>query len=180
MRSIGVGNVDNAEVAVATILEDMFRHHLWANLKLLDLCAGLEEGQLDLTAPGTYGRVRDTLVHIVANEENYLAGLTGEEPEQALRQGGSFPGVGALREHAERSGERLIALAAQLDGSTVLTGTFRGRRYAMSAAVPMIQVINHATERRGHVVSILTQHGVDVPGMDGWEFGKSTGLLTVA
>lgn len=154
---------------MAMIFEEICRHHVWADVTLLDVCARLDDDGLHLCEPGTYGSVRDTLVHIVANEETYLATVTGEEPERLLRQGVGFPGLEAPRERAERGG-----------ASAVLTGTLSGRRYAMSAAVPMIQAITHVTEHRAHVVSILTQHGVDMPVLDGWEYGKAAGLLTFA
>src|SRR5712692_7259404 len=98
---------------MATILVELYRHNLWANLKLLDLCNGLNDDQLDLNAPGTYGRVRDTLVHLVAAEGRYLAELGGGQPDHPVREDGPFPGVAALREYAERSGEWLIKFAEE-------------------------------------------------------------------
>jgi len=66
---------------MASTLSEPFRHNLWANLRLLDVCAGLSEAQLDLTALGTYGRVRDTLVHLIAGEGRYVGLLRGERPD---------------------------------------------------------------------------------------------------
>jgi uncharacterized damage-inducible protein DinB len=36
-------------------LTTLFRHNLWANLRLLEQCAGLTDDQLKATAAGTYG-----------------------------------------------------------------------------------------------------------------------------
>ncbi len=55
-----------------TALAELFRHNLWANRRLLDLCAGLGDELLDASTPGTFGRVHDTLQHIVDAEEGYL------------------------------------------------------------------------------------------------------------
>jgi hypothetical protein len=41
-------------------LVDLFRHHLWANLRLLDSCEGLSDAQLDATVHGTFGSIRAT------------------------------------------------------------------------------------------------------------------------
>ncbi len=155
---------------MATILVELYRHNRWANLKLLELCAGLSEDQLDLSAPGTYGRVRDTFVHLVGAEERYVAALGGGQSDRPIREDEPFPGAATLREHAERSGAWLIQFAEENPNGKVLTGTWRGEPYRMAAALLMVQAINHATEHRAHVVSILTQHGVDVPPMDGWVF----------
>ena len=161
---------------MATILVELYQHNLWANLKLLDVCAVLTDDQLDLSEPGTYGRVRDTLVHLVGAESRYATQLGGGQPDHPVRVDEPFPGVAALRKHAERSGDWLIKFAEANPSGMVLTGTWREKPYRMAAAVLMVQAINHATEHRAHVVSILTRHRVDVPSMDGWTFGEATGL----
>lgn len=50
-------------------LTELFKHNLWGNLRLLDACEKLSDEQLDATSPGTYGSIRDTLVHIASGEE---------------------------------------------------------------------------------------------------------------
>ena len=155
-----------------TVVE-FFKHNTWANLGLCDTCAGLSEAQLDATAPGTYGRVRDTLVHIVANQENYLALLTGEAPQNPLRRGDPFPGVAALRERARASSEALTAAAARLSPDTVLRGTRHGEPYAIPAAIVLLQAINHATEHRAQVATILSQQGITPPELDSWAYHEA-------
>jgi uncharacterized damage-inducible protein DinB len=167
---------------MTSILEELFKHNLWANLRLLDACDKLSDAQLDTGAPGTYGRIRDTLVHLVGAEELYLALLTGKQPERPLRPGDGFPGIAELRERARRSGEGLVALAAHGDHTMVLRGTWpgggqQGQSYAMSVAVPMVQAINHATEHRAHVITILSQLGVSWPELDGWAYSEDAGLI---
>ena len=90
---------------MAAILVELFKHNTWANLRLLDACAGLSDEHLGASAPGTYGRAGDTLVHLVAAQDRYLALLTGTQPESPSREGDPFPGVPALRERVRRSGE---------------------------------------------------------------------------
>jgi len=162
---------------MATVFEELYRHNLWANLCLLDVCEKLSDDQLDANAPGTYGRIRDTLVHLVGAEQYYVALLTGEHPERQLRPGDAFPGIVDLRERAGWSGERLIALAERVDPHQTLRGTRQGRAYAMPVAVPVIQAINHATEHRAHVITILSQLGVSWPEIDGWQYGEEAGLI---
>jgi len=163
---------------MSTILEELFRHHLWANQRLFDLCAGLPNETLDTSAPGTYGTVRDTLYHLASSEERYVALLTDEQPRQPLHPDEDLPGVLTLADHAFRTGERLIALASQVDPTKVLTGTRQGRPYAMSIAVPMVQAINHGTEHRAHVIAILSQNGVACPDLDAWSYATEKGLIT--
>ena len=56
-------------VRMVSLLVMFYEHNTWANLRLLDFCAGLSDEQLDASAPGTFGRVRDTLVHIVRDKD---------------------------------------------------------------------------------------------------------------
>ena len=159
---------------MATALVELYRHNLWANLRLLDACTGLGDEHLDASAPGTYGRVRDTLVHLFAAEERYVALLSGQRPEGPLSERDPFPGFEELHERARRSGEALIELAGRTQANHILRGTWRDGPYAIKATVPLVQAINHATEHRAHVMTILSQRGVELPDIDGWAYGEAT------
>ena len=160
--------------AMTAALVELYRHNLWANLRLLDACTGLGDEHLDASAPGTYGRVRDTLVHLFAAEERYVALLSDQRPERPLSERDPFPGFEELRERARRSGEALIEIAGQTPADRVLRGTWRDGPYAIKATVPLVQAINHATEHRAHVMTILTQRGVGLPDIDGWAYEEAT------
>ncbi len=152
-------------------LSELYKHNLWANLRLIDFCAGLSDEQLEASAPGTYGTVRNTLVHIVFNEENYASLISGQPTEEPLRVREGFPGFEALRQHAQRSGEKLLQIASEVDPGLILRGDFGGEPYELPVTVPLIQAINHATEHRAQVAIILTQQGLQPPALDGWTYG---------
>ena len=165
---------------MSTGLADLFQHNLWANLRLLAACASVGDAALDASTPGTFGRVRDTLVHIFAVEEGYVAMVTGQAAEPGLYDlwlSGGFPAFDELRARARRSGEALIALASDLQPGQVLHVDSQGHRFTMAAIVPLIQAINHATEHRTHVVTILSQQGVAPPRIDGWGYAEELGTL---
>ncbi len=153
-------------------LGELYKHNLWANLRLIDYCAALASEQLEASVPGTYGTVRNTLVHIVYNEENYVSLITSQPSEPPLRVREGFPGFEALRQYAQRSGERLVQLASEVEPGLILRGTLRGEPYALPVTVPLIQAINHATEHRSQVATILSQQGLQPPVLDGWTFGE--------
>ncbi len=152
-------------------LAELYKHNLWANLRLIDYCAALAGEQLEASVPGTYGNVRDTLVHIVFNEENYVVLITGQPPESPLRVREGFPGFEALRQHALRSGEKLAQIASEIDPGLILHGSYGGEPFELPVSVPLIQAINHATEHRSQVATILSQHGLQPPVLDGWTYG---------
>lgn len=151
-------------------LADFFRFNLWANLQLIDACANLEDVQLNATEKGTFGSVRETLMHIVAGEEGYVRRFTGQRLEPVLREGGPFPGFDELRRRARQSGEGLIAIAEQLEHGRVLQLSFQGRVYAVPAIFVLIQAINHGTDHRSQVATLLSRQGVTPPELDGWEY----------
>jgi uncharacterized damage-inducible protein DinB len=70
---------------MATVIADFFKFNLWANLRVLDACAGLDDARLDATIRGPFGSVRETLVHIVAAEEGYVQRFTGQRTEPGLK-----------------------------------------------------------------------------------------------
>ncbi len=154
----------------------VFEHHKWANLTLIDFCAGLDEAALDATAPGTFGGVRDTLVHIIANEQGYLAVFEESTIEPVLFQSRAWPGFDGLREMATQTADALIALGRDLPGDAILRGEWQGTPYEMPATVPLIQTINHGTEHRGHIRSTLSTHGIEPPRIDAWAYDE--GLRT--
>jgi uncharacterized damage-inducible protein DinB len=157
---------------MGAILADFFEHNTWANLRLLDACAGLTEAQLGAAVPGTFGQLGDTLVHLIAAEESYVARLTeADRPDRAWAEG-PFPGVAALRERAGRSGEALVAVAAREPAGRILRGIWRGEPYAIPASIILIQAMNHSTEHRAHVATILSQIGIEPPEVDGWAYGE--------
>jgi uncharacterized damage-inducible protein DinB len=150
------------------ILAELFRHNLWANLTLIDLCLTLPEAILETNVPGTYGGIRETLTHLVGAEERYLLALAGglERPHPTLEE--TAPDLANLREHARQSGERFVAYAGTVQGNPTLDVTWRGRSYKMPAAFYLVQAINHSTEHRSQIKIALTQAGISPPELDGW------------
>ncbi len=151
-------------------LVELFAHNVWANQRLFDACGDLTEAQLDATTPGTFGSIRNTLMHIVGAQDRVAAALAEAEPVDAIRERGAFPGISHLRDDARTSGEALIGLAARAQSGATVTTTWRGKAYTLPVWVLLAQAINHATEHRSQVSAMLTQLGVEPPAMDVWTY----------
>jgi uncharacterized damage-inducible protein DinB len=147
------------------MLAEMFRHNLWANLRLIDACVALPESVLEAHVPGTYGTVRETIGHLAGTEEGYLAMLTGALAPGALpRDATATPDLATLREHALRAGQQLdlatvrdhlrasgkglIAYAASVEGDPTVQVAWPDQVYELPASLVLAQAINHATEHR--------------------------------
>lgn len=159
-------------------LVEIYRHNKWANGRLLDRCAELGEEQLDLSAPGTYGKVRDTLVHLVGAQQRYVAALLDQGRPAPLERG-PFPGFDALRAISSQSGEALIQVALADPAGRTLILTRPDETVRADPSHFLIQAVNHATEHRGHVVGILNQNGIETPELDGWAYSSEVGLLHI-
>lgn len=151
-------------------LVELFRHNAWANQRLFAACEGLSDAQLDATLVGTFGTIRDTLMHLVGAQERYVTALSEAGPVSVFREREPFPGVAALRDIARTSSEALVVLAAQAQSGATATTAWRDEAYTLPVWLLLLQAINHATEHRAQVAAILTQQGIDPPSMDGWTY----------
>jgi uncharacterized damage-inducible protein DinB len=149
-------------------IEALFHHNLWANLKIFETCGGLDDAVLDATVPGTYGSIRDTLIHLARAEAGYFGRLTGEQLD---RSGwGEVPTLEQLTEAMRWTGEGLVREAARVQPSDTLSVQWDGETVEFPASLILVQAINHATEHRAHIATILTQQGVTPPEIDGWNY----------
>jgi uncharacterized damage-inducible protein DinB len=155
------------------VLVELYKHHLWANERLLDVCESLPEEALDATATGTYGNVRDTLAHLFAAEGRYVGAMTGQEDYATALKEGSFPGIGALRERGRASGEQLLTLAERVTSNDTISVDRGGQHYEIPISIFFAQAINHGTDHRAHVCTVLTQRGIEPPNLDVWTYLRS-------
>jgi uncharacterized damage-inducible protein DinB len=155
-------------------LEKLFEHNNWANLQIIQACSALSDEQLDAEPQSvTKGTIRGTLVHLVSSQQSYLRTLTWPLEERLHPPTVDFA---ELEESASRSGAGLLALARGEQKPLESRLRTRDEHYAEPWVV-MLQVINHATEHREQIKSMLTALGVTPPEIDGWDYGFATNAL---
>lgn len=139
-------------------LTELFKHNLWANLSLLDACEKLPDEQVDATFPGTYGSIRDTLVHIASGEDLYVNMMLGR-PCPPRREDEGFQSFAHLRDLLAGTGQELISLAQ----NNIIPESYRDIAEGEELAGSMIVIlaINHATEHRAHINSIFSHLGLE-------------------
>lgn len=155
-------------------LEKLCEHNNWANQKIIEACLALRDEQLDAEPQSaTKGTIRGTLVHLVSAQYSYLRTLT--LPLEVRREAFTVD-FADLKDSINQSGEALLAFARgeqqpmkpQLqtrDGSLV------------EPWVLMVQIINHATEHREQINSMLSAQGITPLNLDGWSYGEVTNAL---
>jgi len=150
-------------------LTTLFSHHLWANLRLLEQCAALTDEQLGATAPGAFDSIHDTLQHIVTAEQSYFSRIsTGQSygrpkdtPPMTISEM-----MAALR----TTGTGLFEWAPKVKANDTVLLDWAGTPREVPKTIILTQVINHATEHREQVKTILTQLGVEPPNLQSWQY----------
>jgi len=159
-----------------SLLRDAFDHHVWASLRLMDVCLELTPEQLETSVPGTYGSIFDTMRHLVGADASYLV----------VTSGGSFPRIDeesmTLAELRAQMATHGDAWRGVLDGdpdpATVLT---RNRDDGSSTEAPvgirLAQVVHHGTDHRSQICTALTTLGIEPPYIDVWDYGEQAGTV---
>ena len=156
-----------------SLLLKIFEHNNWANQQIFQACAALSEEQLDAEPQSaTQGSIRSTLMHLVSAQRGYLSLLTlpvEARPNTPLD-------FAELQESVTRSGEGLLALVG--DEESFPKDQLQTRDgYYVDPWVVILQIINHATEHREQIKSMLSALGVTPPNIDGWDYGEVTKAL---
>jgi uncharacterized damage-inducible protein DinB len=159
-----------------SLLEDAFGHHVWATLRLMDVCLELPPEQLDTTVPGTYGSILDTMRHLVGSDASYLFVTSGE---RSARIDEDVMDLQQLRDAMEVNGVGWASLIAEdLDPDTSLV---RHRDDGSSTEAPLgirlAQVVHHGTDHRSQICTALTSLGIEPPFIDVWDFGFQDGRV---
>ncbi len=159
------------------ILVKLFEHNNRANLRILQACSALSDAQLDAEPrSATKGSIRRTLLHLVSSQRGYLSLLT--LPVESRPDDPPPSTFAELQASARVSGERLLALARGEWSGPLKTQLQTKDGYFVEPWVVMVQVINHATEHREQICSMLSALGVTPPDLDGWSYGEVTHALT--
>lgn len=160
------------------LLVEFLKQNTMMNERLVDACSELSAEQLEATVVGTYGTIGATLVHIANSQVSYASKFFGEDRPPRIEEL-PFPGIAALRAEMTKGNLRLEEVAAiGDDGRTVqVTGDDPVGTWNMAGRLLLLQAVNHATEHRSQVATILTQLGIEPPDMSGWAFFFDGGHL---
>ncbi len=160
------------------LITEFFRHNTLVNRRLLEACRSLTVDQLAATVAGTYGSIAATLVHMTNSQVGYVARFLVEDRPEPLPQD-PFPGVDAVAERLDYGNALLEQAAARAgEGDEVqVSGDDPPGTWRMPAALLLLQAVNHNTEHRSQIATILTQIGVEPPAMDGWAYFFDSGLM---
>ena len=158
------------------LLADAFGHHVWATIRVLDACAGLDDAQLATTVPGTYGSIIDTLRHLVGGDVFYLDVLRGGEPELFNEAECDIPTLRAVMVAHDSAWQTIIT--GDLDPATdVIEYEDSGYETHAPLGIRLAQALYHGTDHRSQVCTALTTILIEPPSIEPWDFAQRDGRM---
>jgi uncharacterized damage-inducible protein DinB len=158
-----------------SIMEDAFAHHVWATLRLADVCLALTPEQLETSVAGTYGSIFDTMRHLVGADASYLHVTSGQrvpridEEQMDLAQ---------LRAQMETHSAAWAQVLKDADPDAVLVRhRDDGSATHAPVSIRLAQAVHHGTDHRSQICTALTSLGIEPPYIDVWDFGQQTGTV---
>jgi uncharacterized damage-inducible protein DinB len=159
------------------MMVELFRHNTWANVKLIEFCRALppEQRDSDFRIDGTYGAIKPTLVHTIGSQDHYLRTYGREVPITPKEESMSWD---ELLEWARKSSEAYEKWTSEAPVGEVLDADFGPMTWSAPTWLIITQMINHNTEHRGHVGTVLAHMGIQSPPLDLWAYGADVGSVT--
>lgn len=153
---------------LAEMIRTMYDYSAWANERILDAAERLGAPQYRADEGASFSSIHDTLVHVMGAQWLYLERWQGRSP-RAMPEAADFGDLAALRarwREIERDTQHVLAGLSDDDlGRVVAYVNTEGETWAYPLWQQMLHQVNHATQHRSEVATVLTR------------FGHSPGLL---
>lgn len=152
------------------IFQRMARYNRWANRRLYEACAGLDDAARKRDRSAFFGSIHGTLNHLLVGDRIWLSRLNGQPHGIKSLDQILFDDFDALREAREIEDGRAIDLVDGLTEDKLQTVL----RYANMAGTPQetrrdivyLHIFNHQTHHRGQAHCLLSQAGIEAPPLD--------------
>ncbi len=147
-------------------VQNLLDYHYWARDRMLDAVEPLTAEQLTRPVGGSFGSIRDTLVHIYSADWIWYSRWVGESPT-AMLNAADFSDLGSIREawlDLERRTRAVIAdLGPSEINSPISYNTMDGRPNQQLFSLLVQHMVNHGSYHRGQVTTLLRQAGAAAP-----------------
>ncbi len=140
----------------------LYDYNYWANYRMLDSLAPISNDEFTREMPGSFGSLRDTLVHIIGAEWLWLSRWRGEG-SPTIFDARTFSNVAALRDRwqsVEGAVKRYIRELTEADITGILNyRNLKGEPFSVPLGQALQHVANHSTYHRGQITTLLRQLG---------------------
>lgn len=159
----GSGTLDNFDVHMrVTDLQHLYDYNYWANRRLLAALAPLTAAQFVEPVAGSYGSIRNTLVHTMSAEWGWLDRCGGAARGERLKAE-QYPTLDSVTEtwaRVEQHMRAFIAGLSDLDLDRRITFALGGGpTHEMTLGDLLQHAALHAVHHRGQVALLLRELG---------------------
>lgn len=140
------------------LMDDLYAYNDWANQKILALCGGLTDEQLDRPRDIGFGTLRATIFHILTAEQIWLERWRSVAWREFPRDpvGMSINAMGdRLRDVAEQRRELVAASRNQRWGDRIQYADSSKNRYDHRLFDLLLHVANHGVHHRAQALNYL-------------------------
>jgi uncharacterized damage-inducible protein DinB len=144
------------------LLRLLFQYNAWADRRVLDACAALDNEQFTRSLGSSFSSVRDTVVHLYGAEFAWNERIHGRSPN-ALLTGAGYPDLASIRPKLEEMDAYYVGYVSKLTQQdldrVIHYKAFTGEPFSNPLWQSLHQVTNHATYHRGQITTMLRQLG---------------------
>jgi uncharacterized damage-inducible protein DinB len=151
-------------------INTLFDYSMWARDRLLGAIESLDDEALRrMPESGAYGSIHDTLAHMAVSEWMWVRRCLGDAPGR-LPRGEDFASLRVLINWWNQIHSETVAYLADLNDSTLnedvtYTGP-NGKTRTRKVWHMLLQVVNHQTEHRSQLGTLLGQMSLEVLATD--------------
>lgn len=144
-----------------------FAYHDWANARVLELAARLDDAALDRSFDLGLGSIRKTLAHLKNVEPMWLkvwaAGSGTFSPNDSAE---SLRELQESWSQAARQRDEFLANATEATSQRIVSISFGGPPIKFRIIESLVQICVHGTHHRAQLVNMLRHSGVPAPALD--------------
>jgi len=139
-------------------LEVLYDYGYWANGKLFNVISQLTPEQFTVAVAGSYGSIRNTMVHLLSAEWGWLSRCGGPERSQRLNPA-DYPTVESLIEVSGKVEVHVRDFLSRLNVEDLARDVEymndRAEKRSMPLGALMQHAANHGVHHRGQVALLL-------------------------
>jgi uncharacterized damage-inducible protein DinB len=144
------------------VITSLYTYNRWANQRILDTAKMLTHEQLLAPVGASFPSVRDTLVHTMHVQHNWLHRFQ-ENPLPAPMNPDDFPDLAMIRTAWNRidqeTDDYITSLTETALSQIIEYINSRGQSCRYTRWQMLLHQVNHATQHRSEVAVMLTQFG---------------------
>ena len=144
-------------------LQTLFDYSYWANGKLFEVVSKLTPEQFTQPVAGSYGSIRNTMVHALSAEWGWLGRCGGPERGAAL-DAADYPTVATVVERWKQVEGHMRTFLAALQNDDLARNIEFALGGSAKRSMPLGELLHHATvhgvHHRGQVGLLLRQLGL--------------------